>query len=367
MSIINRHNYEEYFLLYIDDELTTAERTAVEEFLNMHPDLKIELEMLQQSTLQSEHIVFHEKDLLLKNTSSKINANNYEEYFVLYADDELNNEEKDSVEQFVYCNAQYQAEFELILKAKVEADRHVVFPDKSLLYRTEKEDEKVFVLRWWKIAAAAVALFFLTGAGWYIISEEKTTTGIVNTTPNKKPASPVPAEPVQKPEGLGQKPEGLVKTNSAGSEVTSSPIINAVVANKAPAARKKVKQTPEQMLTEIKVPEKATEGRNIQLATNVATKRPEVKIGEMGAASNISMQSNSNKKIVDEAMGPVEENVYAFTASNDDIEILNTTVSKKNKLRGLFRKVSRVVEKTTSIEPGDVKGIRIANFELDLK
>lgn len=358
MIIINRHNYEEYFLLYIDDELTAAERMAVEEFVKMHPDLKIELEMLQQSTLQSEHIVFHDKDLLLKNSSSKINANNCEEYFVLYGDDELNNEEKDSVEQFVYCNPQYQAEFELILSARIESERHVVFPDKSLLYRTEKEDEKVFVLRWWKIAAAAVILFFLTGIGWYIISEEKTTPAIVNTTPDKKSELPSPAEPEQKI-------EELVKTNPAGPEVANSTIIKPVTPNKAPATRKKVKQTPVQMLTVTKVPEKPTEGRNIQLATNVTTERPEVNIGEVGVASNISLQSN--KKVVNEAIGPVEENVYAFSASNDNIEILNTTVSKKNKLRGLFRKVSRVVEKTTSIEPGDLKGIRIANFEVELK
>jgi hypothetical protein len=75
----------------------------------------------------------------------------------------------------------------------------------------------------------------------------------------------------------------------------------------------------------------------------------------------------NKKPIVDEAVGVSEENPYVYTASNDEIEILNTTISKKNKLRGVFRKVSRIVEKTTSINPGEVKGIRIANFEIALK
>ena len=165
MSTINRHNYEEYFLLYIDDELNAAEKKAVEEFVEQHPDLKIELEMFQQSTLHAQPVVFHDKDVLLKNTSSFINETNYEEYFVFYGDDELNNEQKDSVEQFVYRNPQYQAEFELIQKVKMHADSHIVFPDKASLYRTEKEDEKVFVLRWWRIAAAAIEYVFVKASG----------------------------------------------------------------------------------------------------------------------------------------------------------------------------------------------------------
>jgi hypothetical protein len=78
------------------------------------------------------------------------------------------------------------------------------------------------------------------------------------------------------------------------------------------------------------------------------------------------MALQNRKEIIDVEVGSPEPNPYAYTASNDEIEILNTTVSKKNKLRGLFRKVTRVVEKTTNIET-DGKGIRIANFEIALK
>ena len=83
MSIINRNNYEEYFLLYTDDELNAAEKRAVEDFIEQHPDLKIELEMLQQSVLPSEPVIFYDKEVLLKTSSSIINEANYEEYFVL--------------------------------------------------------------------------------------------------------------------------------------------------------------------------------------------------------------------------------------------------------------------------------------------
>ena len=94
MNMINRQNYEEYFLLHTDEELDPAERLAVEEFVQQHPDLKIELEMLLRSVVPAQPIVYHGKDALLRNSSSIVNESNYEEYFVLYADDELDNELK---------------------------------------------------------------------------------------------------------------------------------------------------------------------------------------------------------------------------------------------------------------------------------
>ena len=48
---INRHNYEEYFILYMDNELPAAERRMVDEFVKLHPDLQEELSLLLQQWL----------------------------------------------------------------------------------------------------------------------------------------------------------------------------------------------------------------------------------------------------------------------------------------------------------------------------
>src|SRR5215467_13527890 len=93
---IDRHNYEEYFLLYIDNELNVDQKKQVELFVQENPDLEEELVMLKQSTLiPDDSIVFDKKHFLMKEeNSSFINLNNYEQWLVMYVDDELSSEEK---------------------------------------------------------------------------------------------------------------------------------------------------------------------------------------------------------------------------------------------------------------------------------
>jgi anti-sigma factor RsiW len=43
---ISRTNYEEFFLLYVDDELSEEQKLEVEQFVALHPDVAAELEML---------------------------------------------------------------------------------------------------------------------------------------------------------------------------------------------------------------------------------------------------------------------------------------------------------------------------------
>jgi hypothetical protein len=63
---INRDNYEEYFLLYIDRELSGDEQKALESFVRRNPDLEKELERLKQTVAPPPVIVFENKDILLR-------------------------------------------------------------------------------------------------------------------------------------------------------------------------------------------------------------------------------------------------------------------------------------------------------------
>ena len=63
---INRNNYEEYFLLYIDRELGHDEQLMVEDYVRLNPDLEKEFSLLKQTTAIPPVMVFEGKEALLK-------------------------------------------------------------------------------------------------------------------------------------------------------------------------------------------------------------------------------------------------------------------------------------------------------------
>ena len=82
--VINRLNYEEYFLLYIDGELPVSERQAVELFVAQNADLAGELELLLQTRLECDITALPDKNSLYRHTGCKINETNYYSLLVFF-------------------------------------------------------------------------------------------------------------------------------------------------------------------------------------------------------------------------------------------------------------------------------------------
>jgi anti-sigma factor RsiW len=155
---INRSNYEEFFLLYLDAELTPQQRLAVEKFVQLNPDVAEELEMLKQTKLLPEtHFRFGNKDTLLRSGEADINYSNYEEYFLLYIDNELTDTEKVGVEKFISQHPKLRDEFTL-LKNSVLEPPIIAFKNKEELYRTEQKHRRITPIKWVIGIAAAAAV-----------------------------------------------------------------------------------------------------------------------------------------------------------------------------------------------------------------
>ena len=86
----------------------------------------------------------------------EINRNNYETFFLLYLDRELNPLERQDVEKFLGENADLQKEF-LLLQQTILIPAETVFEQKELLYR-EEEKRRIIPIYWLRVAASVAIL-----------------------------------------------------------------------------------------------------------------------------------------------------------------------------------------------------------------
>jgi len=371
---INRHNYEEYFLLYIDNELSIAERNAVDVFVEQNPDLHAELEALQQSLfLPEEKIVFPGIEGLFKNENSiTISADNCEEYFVLYHDGELVASEEKLVEEFVHDHPQYKVDFELVQKARLEADKAIIFENKEVLYKHEKTEKVVYFawLRW----SAAAAVIVVAGLLWFnknSLFSSKSVDGPIASVgehPNKSAVESNPAqakiEPSTQPENVtsanpqNENPDGIKNPVAATTHEVKSRVNTDAQRTGTPSATNgnEVKNnTTTDPSVVINDEPKLTSTQVEPVKNDVAVNDPSIaKINEHFNKPNITsatLASESNEQ----------------TTDNTDIANNESSVGRKSGLRGFIRKATRVIERNANIDPEERPGIMIGNFAIATK
>lgn len=135
--MINLSNYEDWFLLYADGELTVAEQEAVLQFVNEHPDLKEELDLLLNMRFQPEQAIKFEHEASIK-----------AEYFN-----------------------------ELETKYRFEPDLTIQFPDKQLLYKRTATP----VISMFRYAAVAASTIVTVGLVWWFTSNTTIEQPLVQT------------------------------------------------------------------------------------------------------------------------------------------------------------------------------------------
>ena len=345
---IDRHNYEEYFLLYIDNELGVEEKKQVELFVKENPDLEEELLMLQQSRLIPDNaIVFDKKHLLMREeNNSCINLNNYEEWLVLYVDDELNEENKIAVEKFAASYSQVQQELALFEQTKLQPEK-IAFADKEVLYRKEKIT--VISMQWWKVAVAAI-LIIAAGISLYSIlhktdNSEKISGENIAKTKNEPITNPV------KPTSPDRQKENTI-TNKEEKEqiaVTPSTIKESGKEDKQPENNQQLTDN-----ASLAVNHKKEKVQPITSEIN-NSKITQAQINDVVAISDKMLKENFNEPAVTKEYPQTPEHIIA-----------SNTESKK--FRGFFRKATRLFERATNINPTDDNNkVLIGGMAINLK
>jgi hypothetical protein len=351
---INRNNYEEYFLLYADKELSAEEKSMVEMFVQQNPDLEEEFVMLQQSVVKPDNTIeLKDKSFLFKKEllqqAQYINQNNYEEKFLLYTDNELSLSEIEETEKFALSNSSLQNEFTLLQQVKYIPDTTIVFPDKSFLYKNE-DNGKVIPFRW-KTLAAAVLLGIGLWTGISYLQENKTKSDVATSQPVPKENNAV--KPIE--QKVNSKYVPLVKT--ADNENTLTP--KAVPKERDNSVQKQI--APRQDVT---VKNIDPTDKRMEVDKKIEQKREDVVINEVPNTNDVIKTNELPQPIVtaheptDKAltkMPALENNNYAQTASyiadaevkNENYVFYNITTEefRKSKVGNFLKKVKRSIER----------------------
>jgi hypothetical protein len=359
---IDRNNYEEYFILYLDNELSPDERCEVEAFAKTHPDLQEELDTLLQSKLvPDQHIVFEGKEELFSfNSSSIISLSNYEEWLLLYMDNELTVEQRTTVEQFAAVHPAVQGDLRLLLQTKSEPEHEIVFPDKELLYRRE---EKTRPIIWWRIAAAAAVLIAIVTTLMFTLNKKKGPAR--DLASSGKTEQPAPAKNIDQQHAQTFQP-GIVVTDH---QTISQPgnhddkVVRAVKNNNQVndkksfiiPAQEKQQQTLIATKDNISIPVNNNDQNNVNTANNANADRNEYASNNTIISNNTLQQQNSNKSGVTDQFPDTYTKVDGSANTDDNKAVIyaSENSSKKGKLRGFLRKVTRTFEKQTNIDATD--------------
>jgi hypothetical protein len=362
--MINRHNYEEYLLMYVDGELSSSERVSVETFLESNPDLKEELELLRQTVLQpDEYIEFPARQSLYRKGEG-IGLNNYQEYFLLYIDNELGSSEKQAVETFVLQQPQLQDEFTL-LKQTILASETIIFTNKESLYRKEEKRRPVVIsLRWASLAAAImigiVALVMFNNKG----VDNNTDSGTAVATPHINPPATVtnPTSPEKTVTAENQNP----------LPATVAKTVNKNTGNKniaVPLNRQEKNNMPQQDIIAYKPQEK--QETIIPAIGNPAPGNAGNPAGitepETTQAENNAQKNTANSLSANNSNLYVQNTAYTEEDEKDKTLYLGAMQVNPDKVRGFFRKATRFLSsKVKSNDGDDGKGkVKIANLEMN--
>ncbi|TKK68639.1 hypothetical protein FC093_11015 [Ilyomonas limi] len=349
--MINLSNYEEYFLLYIDNELSKEQCEAVETFVLQHPHLAAELNMLREAKLPLEDaIVYSNKNALYKTTGSSINSSNYEEYFLLHTDKELSVNEEAVVEQFVLQHPQLQEAFLLLQQAKLTPEV-IACPDKHRLYKQPAKRIIPLYITRMAVAAAIMGVIILTGN--YLINNDPQPQVAVNT-------QPIQHQPVEKNTALEKEPNVVLpekKSNDnnivvAKNEVkqsVSAPAKSTVNTGKSTVLPDTKQQETEQIVVAqiepLPIKQPAPPAPEELVANNSTTpkqKQPTVlkpleEVDENAVTSTVAYTSNDYTT--------TKPAVYKELNTEEDDRILyvGSLQLNKNKVNGLLKKATHLL------------------------
>jgi hypothetical protein len=352
IMFINRHNYEEYFLLYADGELQAADRQMVDEFVVRHPDLADELELLLSTVLPTPtHYAMPSKAGLLKPEIWDVeNITPLQTNLLLHLDGELAETPTHTLNSQLAQDPHTQLEWQYLSNARL-APELVEMPNKASLYHTD-DDTVVIPMYWIRRLAVAAAIIVL---GWFVGSKLIATnsTSMPNGTLATTPSSPTNTIPKgsNTPTQITDESSpnsGLVVSDKKDNTNTLKPIITIEKKDDF----KKLEPTPQnqEFLTQNsqEVPDRDLIGNSAQLASN-GISNTQIN-NTLPTGVNLEKLNNATLAGLETTNTPAnplsQQAVYNEEPDTDEYVYIGGAKIKKQKVRNVFRTVGRTLGRT---------------------
>lgn len=162
---INTQNYEAYLLDFIEGNLNAADEIEFAEFVRLNPNLKIDLENLNDFKLVPPQVRFNNKEILKENSEKAISGiSKIERLSIAFLEAELNTQELNELNQLIE-NQKYNNIFENIQKTKLSVPK---LPYKNKLQLKQKIQTRTFIRKTTLLyRVAALLILFLSFTFWF--------------------------------------------------------------------------------------------------------------------------------------------------------------------------------------------------------
>lgn len=287
-----------------------------------------------------------------------LTRHNYEEFFLLYVDNELEPEDRVLVESFARVNPDLGAELQQLQRAVLRPDEEILAFDKNLLYRSEQTQRRPVLYMWRKELLAAASVLLLGGAFWlFRLSRTQPPatieTAVVKQAPGHPSPTPTPgtaAAPVTNDQAASGNTPSVEKKNPRESESNrgdNALAVNQPMApagndqNNAPAepARGVAELTPHLGQQAVDMPS----GFSPATASSIPS----------GAGTVTVSGTEENKSTIVTSAGAVSyHTLEGADQKSDDNKILfvRTDQVMGGDVKGFFRRASRTLRHSTSNE-----------------
>ena len=366
MSNINRYNYETYFLLYVDNELSAIEKNSVDEFVQSNPDLGEELVMLLQTILQKDGILLNNKMSLYKKEPL---LSDLQEKLLLHLDNELNEVEKNQVSALIASSTTVSEEWDKIKSAKFFPENTIIYEDKKSLYRTEKG--RLVFLPWRKLLAAAILVGVGLWGGWiYLNASFKNGNEATQNLENKSIAAEIKknrselANQIKKLSLEQSRKRANIQPSEfadEGSNFLGSKIEKTTISSAESRTEKMLNLSNSQsellgLINKVNYEEEKIEPSNGEMLEKDLIKR----------SNELGLKLIADQQIIEQRLDMNNSNLEDSTENNNQIFFIGEQKLKRVLLGGFFAKVKKSLERR-SHNQNILNSIKVANFEITLR